>query len=379
MTPERPLLAPQPDHFFIDLDKVKQFNVLKNDVPLPPVAAVDFQAIRGLTQDDLRGNFHFDPAGVLVKPGDKTEFTYTISTTTGETSDPVPVTLEVKAPPPPVARTDFEIVRSDAVFPLNVLSNDDIPSSVSVTSVSITPIKPDPHFFKMTPGLTADNPPGSFHFDPARFTPADSPPDNFTEFLYTITDDLGRTSNRAPVVLVPLIARDDIVTVETDEVAKFGVLRNDSFTAAQAVKFSPIPGLTPDNPPNDPTGLFHFDPAGVLQAPGAKTSFSYTITDAAGRTSDPATVTIVASPFTVISFDDANGGDGKSGLAALPDAARFTFANNYQEDKMTFVAVNGGHYHLNAENDRDPMGHIAVAIDNPTEQPRTCTLTPTTV
>ncbi|GJM28772.1 MAG: hypothetical protein DHS20C17_14070 [Cyclobacteriaceae bacterium] len=245
------------------------------------------------------------PNGTAVNNGDGTitytpnagyeggdNFTYTINDDQGETSLPGDVVITVGPNNPPVANDDLSnTTLEDVSININVVANDtDSDGSIDPASISILT---DP-----ANGIAVANNDGTVTYTP-------NPDVNGTdEFNYSVTDNLGATSNQARVVVNinpvndPPVANNDTRATPEETLLTIDVLTNDNDLAdapggalvpsTVTIVADPTNGIavvnldgTVDYTPNDGFNGADF--------------FTYTVDDNEGATSNVATVTINVS------------------------------------------------------------------------------------
>lgn len=235
-------------------------------------------------------------------------FTYRVADNDGGLSNEATVSITVTAAPnaAPVAQDDSAGVMQGEAVTINVLGNDtDGDGTLDPATVTIQTAPGD--------GVAIVNASGAIVYTPnADFSGVDS-------FTYTVADDDGDTSNAATVAISvaaiggsnspPVAANDSVNTVQGAAVT-IAVLSNDSDAdggldpTAVAVQSAPANGAAAVNA----DGSITYTPdAGFT---GADT-FTYTVADDDGETSNAATVTVTVIPGDV----------NNSPPAALNDAA----------------------------------------------------------
>ncbi|MFC1810159.1 tandem-95 repeat protein [Patescibacteria group bacterium] len=218
-------------------------------------------------------------------------FTYTIDDDDGATSNAATVTITINdVNDPPIANNDSGTTDEDDPVIINVPSNDtDIDGFVDLTTVAIVD---DP-----THGTVEVNPAtGAVTYTP------DADYNGSDLFTYTIDDDDGATSNTATVNITindvndPPIANDDTASTDEDVPVGIDVKVNDTDidgtvdqTTVQIID-DPAHGLVSVNPGN---GVVTYTPD---ENYNGSDSFTYTIQDDDGATSNTATVTINIGP-----------------------------------------------------------------------------------
>jgi Ca2+-binding RTX toxin-like protein len=217
---------------------------------------------------DLLGDFLIN--GFLVEASaDLTTITYT-----GEAPNTDPIAV------PDLFETAFETAAI-----IDVLANDDdTDGSLDPATVAVTG--------QGTKGTATVNPDGTITYTP---NAGESGEDSFT---YTVADDDGATSNEATVTVtigdapnLPPVASDDDAATRFLTSATISVLGNDRDPngtldpASVAVATGPANGIATANP----DGTVTYTPGFLFKGVD---SFTYTVDDDAGATSDPATITV---------------------------------------------------------------------------------------
>lgn len=216
------------------------------------------------------------------------------STSGDESSTPcTTMSVTVASNSAPTASNDSTSVNEDASVEISILANDsDSDGSLNTSSVSI--VSP------VSNGTTSVNSSGVVTYTPSdNFNGADS-------FTYTVNDNEGATSNTATVSITinsvndTPTASNDSATTNEDNAVTISVLNNDSDVddtlsgSSITITAAPSNGSTSIN---TSAGTVTYTPTGNFN--GAD-SFSYTVQDDEGATSNTAQVSI-----TVNSVNDA--------------------------------------------------------------------------
>ncbi|MEM1095994.1 MAG: tandem-95 repeat protein [Bacteroidota bacterium] len=273
-------------------------NVLANDTDVDgrldvSTVTIVTAAANGTALANADGTITYTPAADF---NGTDSFSYTVNDYSGATSNAATVTVTVTAVNDvPTVTDDSATTLEDIAVAINVLANDaDVDGTLDTSTVTV--------FTAATGGTALANADGTITYTPAAdFNGADS-------FSYTVNDDSGATSNAATVTVtvtavndVP-IAIDDPVTTAEDAAVLINVLANDAdvdgtldvstvtivTTAANGTALANADGTITYTPAADFNGT---------------DSFSYTVNDDSGATSNVATVTITVSATQ----DDADG------------------------------------------------------------------------
>ncbi|WP_146244201.1 Ig-like domain-containing protein [Curtobacterium sp. MCBD17_032] len=238
-------------------------------------------------------------------------FTYTVTDANGSTGTGT-VTVVVA----PVATADAGTVRAGETLArttraTGVLGND---SGTDLTVASHT-----------EPGsgvLVLDPATGAF-----RYTPVDgfSGDDSFT---YTATDTAGTPATATVRIVVTPAAQDDTATTSANWPTTIDVQRNDT---GSGLRTTAVTKPTNGTAVVERSGAVTYTPAA---GSSGTDSFTYRVTDAAGRTSDPVTVTVTVRP---VAMADTVG--TASGRAVTVPAA--TLLGNDSGSGLTVTAVSG--------------------------------------
>ncbi len=214
-------------------------------------------------------------------------YTYTVNDNDGATSNVATVAITVIAVQvnrPPVAADDNAVTDENTAVTIPVLANDSDPDgdTITVTDASVP-----------THGTTAVNPNGTITYTP------DSNYCGQDAFTYAISDGRGGTDTALVSVTVncvnnPPVALDDTTTTDQDTAVTIDVLGNDSDPdgtlnpTTVSINTPPSNGSVVVN--SDGTVTYHPDPgfSGV-------DTFTYTVNDNDGLTSNVATVSITVA------------------------------------------------------------------------------------
>lgn len=272
-------------------------NVLTNDTP-PSGATLDPSSViivtpagSGTASVNVNGSITYTPIVGFV--GVDT-FTYAVADNSGTYSDPATVTITVIGIPP-VAVNDVATTPEDTPVAIPVLANDSdadgtlVPSTVTIVT--------QPLHGTVSVNLTT----GVVTYSPTlNYNGADS-------FTYTVRDNENQLSNVATVSITitpvndPPVANNDSAVTNRGEAVVINVLANDT-DPDNAIDPSTVVIVTP--PVNGTTSINPLTGA-VTYTPNAGFSgintFTYTVKDVLGLTSNVATVTIrVNNPPTAV-------------------------------------------------------------------------------
>ena len=268
-------------------------NVVANDTDAdgtvdPASVAIVAGPTHGTAVPNGSGAVTYTPATDFSGPD---SFSYTVNDNLGETSDPATVTITVQPRPNerPVAIDDSDQTPFNTLVVINVVANDtDADGTVDLASVAIVA--------GPTHGTAVPNGSGAVTYTPATDF---SGPDSFS---YTVNDNLGETSDPATVTITVQprpnerpVAIDDSDQTPFNTLVVINVVANDTDAdgtvdlASVAIVAGPTHGTAVPNG----SGAVTYTPATDFSGPD---SFSYTVNDNLGETSDPATVTITVQP-----------------------------------------------------------------------------------
>ncbi len=270
--------------------------VLANDTdPEDNIDAGSVAIVSGPANGTATAN---DDGGVTYTPAANfsgtNSFTYTVKDTSGETSNAATVFVTVTATnDPPVASDDTATAVEDTAVTIAVLDNDTDPDGNADIQASSVVITSGP-----ANGTATANDEGGVTYTPAANY---NGPDSFT---YTVKDKSGETSNPAIVTVDvtsvndgPPVANDDpdITTVE-DTAVTVSVLDNDTDpdgnadiqAGSVAIVTAPVNGAATANADGGVT----YTPKANYNGPD---SFTYTVNDKSGGTSNPAMVSVAVT------------------------------------------------------------------------------------
>ncbi len=256
-------------------------------------------------------------------------FTYTITDPSGLSSTPATVTITVTAVnDAPVAIDDngigFTTTEDTSFTTANALANDnDVDHPLDPTSIAIDTTG--------ATGSVTNNLDGTFTYIPAANW------SGVETFTYTITDPSGLSSTPATVTITvtavndaPVASNDGGIGFTTTEDTGFAtgdVTLNDSDNddAIDPTSIAIDATVTTGSVTNNLDGTFTYTP--TINFNGSDT-FTYTITDAAGATSNPATVTITVTPVNDAPVTINDNGVGFT----INEDSSFTTANALAND-----------------------------------------------
>ncbi|MCG8604644.1 tandem-95 repeat protein, partial [bacterium] len=244
--------------------------------------------------DGVTGEITYTPNGGF---SGNDSFTYTVNDNTGALSNTATVTVNVNNPP--LAVDDSATTSEDIAVTIDVLANDsDSDGTILAGTVSVT--TGPANGSSSIDGIT-----GEITYTPnADFFGVDS-------LTYTVLDDDSIASNAATVSVTVTdvndapVAADDVTTTDEGNTVIVDVLANDSDVdgtfdvATVTVVASPANGTTSVN---SSTGEITYTPSGGFSG---NDSFTYTVQDDDGATSNPATVTVSTNDRPVAVGDNA--------------------------------------------------------------------------
>jgi hypothetical protein len=263
----------------------------------PTTAILVGNAVNGTATSNGDGTFDFTPASNFVGTG---SFTYVVTDSDGGSSAPARVLVEVTpVNDRPVAVNDSGpafYLEEDVglVFSGNVLDNDTDVEDATLLPEAIEVVT-DP-----ARGDLVNNGDGTFGYLP------DENSNGTDSFTYRIADSGGAWSDPATVSLVvaavndaPVAGDDSGVGFATNENTRFttaNVTSNDGDIEDDVVDASTVAVVDGPNEgslTNNGDGTFDYEPGGDFNG---QDSFTYTVEDADGELSAPATVTIFVEP-----------------------------------------------------------------------------------
>ncbi|GAA5506096.1 tandem-95 repeat protein [Novipirellula caenicola] len=283
-----------------------------------------------LTYDSVSGQITYDPtlaeALQRMKPGDVLvdTFLYSVRDASGAESDPVEVTVTVQGVnDAPVLTPDTVVVNATGTTQFRPQDNDvDVDGTIVPTSIVITS--------QPTSGSLSIEEDGTLVYTPfASFNGQD-------QFRYTVADNLGQQSQQATVILT--ISRQPIVPDFEDVIATSkDTTIVDVGAAAQAVEGQlDLTSLSIVSGPANGTATANADGTISYRANAGHLgpdSIQVTITDSAGRVSEPATIQFNVVAFRLQNpnpslFSDVNGSGTVTTLDALLIINRIGLAPN---------------------------------------------------
>ncbi len=271
-------------------------NVLANDTPfagntLNPASVVIVSAppaAQGSAVANANGTISFTPAAAFTGAS---SFTYTVRDNLGTTSNAATVTVTVSGTSaPPVANNDAAGTTAGTAVAISVLANDTAApgNTLNATTVLVTP----PAAAQGTTAVNATT--GVVTFTPAvGFTGA-------ATFSYTVKDNLGVASNSATVTVtvnaaaLPPVATNDTATAVSGIATPINVIGNDT---APSSTINPASVTILTQPTN---GTAVANASGIVTYTSTplfvgSNTFTYTVKDNLGATSNTATVTVTVN------------------------------------------------------------------------------------
>ena len=282
------------DSVSLDEDSSTVIDVLGNDSD--PDDDLDPSSVN-IVSLPSNGTVNVDPvSGAITYTPDENyngpdSFQYTVQDDEGNTSNPATVSIDVNpVAESPIAEDDAISTDEDNAIEINVLANDN---------------DPDGELDPTTVIITSQPSHGTVSVDPSSGAVTYVPDQDYNgpdSFQYTVEDDEGNTSNPATVSITvdpvadPPVAVDDVVTTDEDVAIGIDVLANDTDPDGDidpttvTITSQPEHGAVSVDPV---TGEVTYTPDPDYNGPD---SFSYTVDDATGITSNPATVSITVEP-----------------------------------------------------------------------------------
>ncbi|WP_159478263.1 Ig-like domain-containing protein [Dyadobacter sp. 3J3] len=258
------------------------------------------------------GTVTFTPVAGFT--GTATPVSYTETDVNGLVSNPATITITVTATPP-TAIADVATTPAGTPVTLTATTND-TPGSAAIDPASVKLI--DPATNTPVTSVTVPNQ-GTYTVNPngtVTFTPVAGFTGTATPVSYTETDVNGLVSNPATITITvtatPPVANNDSGTSQNGAPVDITVLTNDTPGSSPldptTVKLIDPSTGTPSTSVTIPgegtytvdpaTGVVKFTPDPTLTTPITST-INYTVTDTGGNTSNPATITINATPLPV--------------------------------------------------------------------------------
>jgi len=274
----------------VDQGAATTIDVLGNDADVD--GTLDTGSVTIVTPPQ-HGTAVVNPDGTITYTHDGTSaasdiFTYTVEDNNGIVSNPAAVSITVNFPnnTPPVANGDVLFTPTGGSATVNVLANDfDLDGSLDPATVTVT-IGP-------THGTFLVNADGTITYTHT------GGGGGFDSFRYTVLDSFGAVSNEASVSVFihdAPVAADDGFTLTQGDSAVFSILSNDTATGGATIDAatvmivqSPTHGTLTIN--SDGTVTYLNDGAVV-----PSDTFSYTVKDTHGLTSNLGTVAITLLP-----------------------------------------------------------------------------------
>ncbi|EMI20702.1 surface-associated protein cshA precursor [Rhodopirellula maiorica SM1] len=319
-------------------------------VVLPASSTTQLGAL--LTYDSVSGKITYDPTDAAelqrMKPGDVLvdSFFYSVKDASGAESDPVEVQITVQGVnDAPVVNPDAVIINATGPTLFRPQDNDvDVDGTIVPTSIVITS--------QPTSGGLSVEEDGTLVYTPfASF-------DGEDQFRYTVADNLGQQSQQATVTIttsrLPIVPDfDDVVATSKDTTIV------DVGAAAQAVEGElDLTSLTIVSGPSNGTASANADGTISYQADAGHIgtdSVQVTITDSAGRVSEPATINFNVVAFRLQNpnpnqFNDVNASGSVTTLDALLIINRIGLApNNASSIPVTSSDSGPPYYDVNGD------------------------------
>jgi len=285
------------DNSSTDEDNAITFNITDNDTDLD--GTIDATSVV-IVSDVSNGTLVNNGDGTVTYTPDANyngsdSFTYTVQDDDGQVSNIATVSLTVNdVNDPPVAMDDSSSTDEDTAVTFNITDNDtDLDGTIDVTSVVIVS--------GPTNGSLVENNDGTVTYTPNTNY---NGPDSFT---YTVQDDDGQVSNIATVNLTvndvndPPVAIDDSANVSEDSSVTFSITGNDTDLdgTIDTTSVAIVGDVSNGTLVNNGDGTVTYTPDADYNGTD---SFTYTVNDEDGATSNVATVTLNVNPTNDITF-----------------------------------------------------------------------------
>jgi hypothetical protein len=292
--------------------------VLANDTgvaaPLNPASVAIVTAppaAQGTVVVNVDGTITFTPNAAF---GGVSTFTYTVRDTAGTISNVATVQVTVNQPIPPLAQDDTGATIIPNPLTLAILAND-VDGDGAIDPATLTIVTPPP----AGQGTVVINPDNTITFTP------DIAYIGITTFTYTVRDVNGIISNVATVQITtdpaaPPIAANDVATTTSPNPVTINLVGNDTGVAAPldaaSVTLMAAPPMGQGNVMVNGDGTAQFTPETAFTG---TSTFTYTVDDTLGTTSNVATVTVdVAAPPVVNNPPPANDNQSNQAAATTP-------------------------------------------------------------
>jgi hypothetical protein len=263
--------------------------VLNNDSDVdgtldPATVTIVDQPANGTIQIQANGSVFYTHNGSATTSD---SFTYTVKDNSGAPSNTATVNITVSAAnAPPVANGDALFAATGGTGSGNLIANDfDLDGTLDPASITIT-VQP-------TQGTVTVNGDGTITY-------SHTGAGQFDSFQYTVKDNLGATSNAAAVsvfIHAAPVAGDDAAQVQIGQAVIINLIAND--TASGGALINPASIVIVSQPAEGTVtingdGTVTYTSNAGSQA--ASDTFTYTVKDSHGLTSNIATVTITLLP-----------------------------------------------------------------------------------
>ena len=334
-----------------------------------------------ITGDPTNGSVSVDASGIVSYTPDaeyygSDTFTYTVKDEDGATSNEATVTVMIdEVNDPPVANDDSSTTDEDTSVAIDVAANDtDVDGTIDPTTVSIVEDPTDGAVSVDASGVVSYTPDAEYHGS-----------DSFT---YTVDDDDGDTSNEATVTVMindvndPPIAHDDSAVTDEDTPVVIDVTTNDTDPDGTV---DPSTVSIVDDPANGSVsvgvnGIVTYTPDTDYHG---SDSFTYTVDDDDGGTSNEATVTVTINPAPIIvSINPVSTTVGGSAFTLTVNGTNFVSSStvhcNGQARTTTFINSTQLVADMPAA-DIATVGILNITVVNPTPDGGTSNAMPCTV
>lgn len=334
-----------------DVDPDLASNPLESLTVVLPASSTTQRGAR-LTYNPVNGQITYDPTLAVelqrLKPGDVLidTFLYSVKDASGIESDPVEVTVTVQGiNDAPVLNPDTVIINANGPTRFRPQDNDtDVDGTIVATSIVITSQPKSGALSVEEDGTLVYTPFASF--------------DGQDEFRYTVADNLGQQSKQATVIIttsrLPIVPDfDDVVATSKDTtIVNVGAAATPVEGQLDLTSLNIISGPANGTATANPDGTISYKANVGHLGPD---SLQVTITDSAGRVSEPATIHFNVVAFRLQNpnptrFNDVNASGTVTTLDALLIINRIGLApNNTSSIPVTAADRGPAYYDVNGD------------------------------